>query len=108
MEKQKRAYPFGPYGLSMILVTLFAVSWIAQTYAGWVEFQAEAQTHGEVAAVFGNQGYVWKWLSQTMENWQSEFLQLLTFVILTAHFVHLGSHESRGRDNDKKNQNRME
>ena len=30
-----------------------------------------------------------------MENWQSEFLQLLTFVVLTTFLIHRGSHESR-------------
>jgi hypothetical protein len=30
-----------------------------------------------------------------LENWQSEFLQLLAFVVLTAFLIHRGSHESR-------------
>lgn len=37
-----------------------------------------------------------------MENWQSEFLQLLTFVVLTAFFIHRGSHESRDSDDEMK------
>ena len=35
-----------------------------------------------------------------MENWQSEFLQLLTFVVLTSFLVHKGSHESKDGDEE--------
>jgi hypothetical protein len=34
----------------------------------------------------------------TLENWQSEFLQLFSFVTLAALFVHRGSAESRDSD----------
>jgi len=34
----------------------------------------------------------------TMENWPSEFLQLLTFVVLTTYLVYRGSHESKDQD----------
>jgi hypothetical protein len=37
-----------------------------------------------------------------LENWQSEFLQLLTFVVLTASFIHRGTHESRDSDDEMK------
>lgn len=44
-----------------------------------------------------------------MENWQSEFLQLLTFVVLTSFLIHRGSHESRDTDDEMKAQlDRME
>jgi len=32
---------------------------------------------------------------RTFENWQSEFLQLLSMVVLTAWLIHKGSAESR-------------
>ena len=35
-------------------------------------------------------------------NWQSEFLQLLAFVVLTTYFIHRGSHESRDGDDELK------
>ena len=35
------------------------------------------------------------WIGRTAENWQSEFLQLLTFVVATAYLIHKGSHESK-------------
>jgi uncharacterized membrane protein YhaH (DUF805 family) len=83
------------YGLSIVLFLLFVVSWIGQTISGWVEFAAEQQSHGQAAQVFGSDGYVWMWAQATLENWQSEFLQLLTFVVLTSFLIHRGSHESK-------------
>jgi hypothetical protein len=86
------------YNLSIVLFTLFIMAWIGQTVVGWVEFTAEQQQHGQVAQVFGADGYVWHWAEATLENWQSEFLQLLTFVILTSFLIHQGSHESKDSD----------
>jgi hypothetical protein len=88
------------YNLSIVLAALFLVAWAGQTWTGWREFQAEQQAHGEVAAWFGDSGYVWAWGKATLENWQSEFLQLLTFVILTAYLIHKGSHESKDTDDE--------
>jgi len=101
-----RRYPLGPYGLTIVLSALFLTTWAAQTYAGWRDFSAEQKAHGEVPQVTGDSGYVWHWLAQTMENWQSEFLQLLTFVALTATLVHRGSPESR--DSDDETQERLQ
>ena len=86
------------YSLSIVLAALFLVSWALQTWTGWVEFVAEQQEHGQVAEAFGPGGYIWAWAQATFENWQSEFLQLLTFVVLTTYLVHRGSHESRDTD----------
>lgn len=93
---------FKDYGLSIVLGILFLVSWGLQTWTGWVAFAAEEATHGQAAQVFGNGGYVWHWAGATMENWQSEFLQLLTFVVLTSFLIHKGSHESKDGDEELK------
>jgi hypothetical protein len=86
------------YNLSIVLAGLFVVSWGLQTWTGWVEFAAEQREHGGTAEVFGASGYVWPWAQATFENWQSEFLQLLTFVVLTSFLYHRGSHESKDSD----------
>jgi hypothetical protein len=86
------------YNLSIVLAVLFLVSWVLQTWMGWVEFTAQQQSHGQAAQVFGSDGYVWQWGQSTFENWQSEFLQLLTFVTLTTFLIHKGSHESKDTD----------
>jgi hypothetical protein len=54
----------------------------------------------------GADGYAWTWGSVTFENWQSELLQLLTFVALTTYLVHRGSHESK--DTDERMQSQLD
>ncbi len=83
------------YSLSVVLVILFLASWGIQTWTGWEEFVAEEANFGRQAEVFGFGGYVWSWAQATFENWQSEFLQLLTMAILTSFLIHKGSAESR-------------
>jgi hypothetical protein len=86
------------YGLSITLALLFLAAWALQTWTGWVEFAADQQTHGQTAQAFGNSGYVWSWAQATFENWQSEFLQVFAFIVLTTFLVHRGSHESPDAD----------
>lgn len=83
------------YGLSLTLAALFIGSWCIQTIGGWFEFAAEQEAHAQTAQAFGPDGYIWPWLKSTFENWQSEFLQLFTFVVLTTFLIHRHSHESR-------------
>jgi hypothetical protein len=88
------------YGLSITLAALFLVSWSFQTWMGWTEFVSEQAAHQQQAEPFGEDGYIWRWGEATFENWQSEFLQLFSFVVLTTYLVHRKSHESPDTDYD--------
>jgi hypothetical protein len=88
------------YGLSITLAALFLISWTLQTWMGWVEFVSEQHAHGQEALAFGPDGYVWNWGQATFENWQSEFLQVFVFIVLTTFLVHRRSHESPDTDYD--------
>jgi hypothetical protein len=88
------------YGLSITLVLLFLFAWALQTWTGWVEFVSEQTQHGETAEAFGDNGYIWRWAQATFENWQSEFLQVFVFIVLTTFLVHKKSHESPDTDYD--------
>jgi hypothetical protein len=83
------------YSLSIVLGALFLTTWALHAWTGWVHFVGQQDSHGETAELFGAAGYVWRWGEATFENWQSEFLQLLSFVVLTSFLVHRGSHESK-------------
>ncbi|MDP9368290.1 MAG: hypothetical protein M3Q03_08450 [Chloroflexota bacterium] len=83
------------YSLSLTLGALFLSSWVAQAVSQWFEMAHEAQTHGQSSSVTE---FLSAFLSATFENWQSEFLQLLTFVVLSSFLVHRGSHESKTAD----------
>jgi hypothetical protein len=84
--------------LSVVLFGLFVLSLGLQTWMGWRDFASQQHQHGAAAQWFGSDGYVWAWGFATFQNWQSEFLQLLAFVVLTAYLVHRGSHESKDGD----------
>jgi hypothetical protein len=88
------------YSLSIVLAVLFLASWILQSLTGWVEFASDQQAHGEAAQLFGPSGYFWSWMQATFENWQSEFLQLFTMVVLVSFLIHRGSQQSKDSDEE--------
>ena len=90
---------FKDYGLSIVLAILFVGSWIGQGFAQWAEFVSLQQAHNQPATIAGFMPEFW---SATFENWQSEFLQLLTFVVLTSFLIHKGSSESKDGDDEMK------
>ena len=83
------------YNLSIVLLGLFLASWIGQAVFQWFEMANEVQAHGQASTVAE---FIPAFLSATFENWQSEFLQLFTMVVLTAFLIHKGSHESKDQD----------
>ena len=80
------------FGLSISLAVLFFVTWIGQLIAEWQRFTDEQLSHGQDPEV-GD--FVAEFAQSTLENWQSEFLQLFSFVVLAALFIHRASAESR-------------
>jgi branched-subunit amino acid ABC-type transport system permease component len=83
------------FGLSIALGTLFLITWAAQAVVQWPVFAQEQQEHGE-SAKLGD--YFLHFSQSTLENWQSEFLQLFSFVVLAALLIHRGSGESKDSD----------
>jgi hypothetical protein len=83
------------FGLGLALMLLFLGTWIAQGISEWQTFTDEQAEHGESTEV-GD--FVSQFTQSTLENWQSEFLQLFAFVALAALFVHKGSAESKDSD----------
>jgi ABC-type phosphate/phosphonate transport system permease subunit len=80
------------YNLSIVLFTLFIISWLGQFFVELRQVYQDAEQHGK----FFEWGNFWvKFWSSTLQNWQSEFLQLFTFVILTSFLIHKNSHESK-------------
>lgn len=84
--------------LTLVLVLMFAISLTGQWIAGWRVENAELQRHG--AAAIGLLAYVREpsFLSALFENWESEFLQMAAYVVLTALLIQRGSAESRDPD----------
>ncbi len=83
------------FGLSISLAIMFFSSWIAQGLVEWRVFASEQRQHGDTPEV-GD--FTTEFLQSTLENWQSEFLQLFSFVVLSALMIHHGSAESKDSD----------
>ena len=83
------------FGLSIGFAILFFTSWIAQIFAEWHVYVSDQQAHGEPLGVAD---FVNQFSQSTLENWQSEFLQLYSFVVMAALFIHRGSAESKDSD----------
>jgi hypothetical protein len=80
-------------GLGVFFVSVFLGTWIGQLVFEWLEFENDAAAHGERAVFWSEAFWVVFWQS-TLENWQSEFLQLSAFTIACAYLVYKGSSES--------------
>ena len=83
------------FGLSIAFCILFFASWFAQGITEWQQYVDEQHTHGEPVEV---RGFVTEFSQSTLENWQSEFLQLFSFVVLSSLMIHRGSAESKDSD----------
>lgn len=83
------------FGLSLGFCVLFLVSWGAHGVAQWQTFTDDQKEHGEIPEV-GD--FVTDFSQATLENWQSEFLQLFSFTVMAAVLIHKGSAESRDSD----------
>ena len=80
------------FGLSIGFAILFVLSWLGQGVAQWNTYVDEQRAHDEPAEI---RGFVAEFSQSTLENWQSEFLQLFSFVVMAALFIHRGSAESK-------------
>src|SRR5262245_32483667 len=82
-------------GLTLVLLSLFALFAVGQVATGLAEFNAEQVTHGQSAVTlrsYLSTGHPWEAL---FENWESEFLQMAVFVLLSTFLIQKGSPESR-------------
>ncbi len=87
-------------GLSITFLLLFLFSIAGQTYFGFKEYNKERTELG--APPSGVQQYFSSghFIESTFENWESEFLQMALFVILTIFLFQKGSSESKKCDEE--------
>ncbi|MDF2619877.1 MAG: Membrane protein, partial [Xanthobacteraceae bacterium] len=85
-------------GLSLALGLMFAISVAGMVFTGRAAFNRELADHGQTS--LGLMAYLrtGEFLSALFENWESEFLQMATYVVLTAMLFQRGSSESRDPD----------
>jgi hypothetical protein len=86
---------------SLLLVVFFAfflTTWTGQTISGHRVFNEDQVEHGETEITLQEYVTTGHWLEATMENWESEFLQMGAYVLLTVWFRQKGSAESKKLD----------
>lgn len=86
------------HGLSIALLALFAVSMIGQTWAGWYAYNEERASHSHPRVGLAEYLGTGHFGEATFENWESEFLQMAFYVLLTVSLFQLGSSESKRPD----------
>ncbi len=87
--------------LGLVCLGLFLAFWAAMALTGWQEHNSDQVTHGETETSFGEYlttGHFWE---ASTENWESEFLQMGAFILLTIFFIQKGSPESKRADGDE-------
>jgi hypothetical protein len=89
---------FRENGLSIVLVFLFLAFWAGQSVAGHREYNAEQREHGEPQATYTAYLISSHFWESTAENWESEFLQIFSYVFLTVFLFQKGSAESKKLD----------
>jgi hypothetical protein len=81
--------------LSLVAFGLFAIFLFGQIVTGHREYNDDQRAHQEATVGYGSYLSRGAFVEATFENWESEFLQMGAYVLLTAWLVQRGSPESR-------------
>jgi hypothetical protein len=84
--------------LSIVMFTLFLFAIVGQSIAGQRTFNDDREEHGETEVGYFEYLGSGHFVEAVFENWESEFLQMGLYVLLTAYLVQKGSPESRKLD----------
>lgn len=85
-------------GLSLVLLGLFLVAAVGQIAFGMGAYNEERVEEGRAAVTLLTYLTSGHFLEALFENWESEFLQMGVFVLLSAALVQKGSAESKPLD----------
>ncbi len=82
-------------GLSLFFLVVFLASLVGQSFAGHRAHNQEAAAHGDAPISYDRYVTSSDFGQAVMENWQSEFLQFVTFILATIWLIQRGSAESK-------------
>jgi hypothetical protein len=85
-------------GLTLALTACFLLSVAGMLVSGWMEQNNERVAHKEIMQGMAAYAVSGEFLSALFENWESEFLQMATYVAFTAYLFQRGSSESLDPD----------
>lgn len=95
MTSTKRHSYFYRNSLTIVFLALFLVTLMAQALTGWKENNQEIENRGGAPLAFTQYLNTGHFISATFENFQSEFLQMGMYVLLTVTLRQIGSAESK-------------
>jgi hypothetical protein len=81
--------------LSIVTGTLFLSCWIAQIGFGFHQHNDDLNQHGKESLTLREYLTSGPFIEATAENWESEFLEMASYVLLTARLFQRGSAESK-------------
>lgn len=87
--------------LSLAFLLLFLLSLVGQVHFGLQEYRKEMAEESGPAITLGKYLSSGHFLQSTFENWESEFLQMALFVVLTIFLQQKGSSESKDFDKEE-------
>jgi hypothetical protein len=87
-------------GLSITMFGLFLIFLVGQSIAGYKTSNSDNQQHRQPRESYGQYLTSGAFVEATFENWESEFLQMGSYVVLTALLLQKGSPESKNPDGD--------
>ena len=95
------------HGLGLFFGLIFLAALVGQAIAGWHQFNNDQAAEGLDAISFGDYVTSPSFAADTAENWQSEYLQFLLYVVFTVWLLQRGSPESKplkdaGQESDEK------
>jgi hypothetical protein len=85
-------------GLSIVLFALFLSTMVGQSWSGWYAYNEQQRAHGKPDVSLGGYLATGHFGEATFENWESEFLQMAFYVLLTIYLYQRGSSESKRPD----------
>jgi hypothetical protein len=99
MKKQTTSHSyFYRNSLTIVFTTLFLITLGAQAITGWHQHNTELQELGASQLSFKSYLFSGHFISATFENFESEFLQMALYVVLTIGLRQKGSAESKKID----------
>jgi succinate dehydrogenase hydrophobic anchor subunit len=85
-------------GLSVVVFGLFFLFLAGESLAGFLAHNDERRAHGEAPVSYRQFVTSGTFLESTTENWESEFLEMGAYALLTAFLFQRGSAESKKLD----------
>jgi hypothetical protein len=94
-----KSYPFFyRNSLSLFFLFIFLITFLGQVFTGWKEHNQELLEENAQSLELSDYLQSGHFISATFENFESEFLQMALYVLLTISLRQIGSAESKSLD----------